>query len=241
MLWVTWNLFFSFSTCYFCELVHSLMLRGWVTFHYLITFIILTKSVVSDMKFVFLILYLLLLWTCAFTYTQLVSYFSLLHNLSFSQKVWWVTWNLFFSLSTCYFCELVHSLMHRRYVTFHYFITFIILTQSVVSDMKFFLHLILMWTCTFAYAQGVSYFSLPHNFYHSDKKCGEWYEICFSLSLLATSVNLCIHLCSVGKLLFITSWLLSFWQKVWWVTWNFCFSFSICYFCELVHSLLLSW
>ena len=160
------------------------------------------------MKFVFLILYLLLLWTCAFAYAQLVSYFSLLYNLSFSQKVWWVTWNLFFSLSTCYFCELVHSLMHRRYVTFHYFITFIILTKSVVSDMKFvflFLHLLLLWTCAFAYAQEVSYFSLLHNFYHSDKKYGEWHEICFSLSPLATSVNLCIYFCSACKLLFITS------------------------------------
>ena len=130
-----------------------------------LTFIILTKSVVSDMKFVFLSLHLLLLWTCAFAYAQRVSYFTML-------------------------------------------ITFIILTKSVVSGMKFvflFLHLLLLWTCAFVYAQLVSYFSLFNNFYHSDKKCGEWHEICFPLSPFATSVNLCIRLFSVGKLLCNTS------------------------------------
>ena len=87
------------------------------------------------------------------------------------------------------------------------FLTLIILTQSVVSDMKFvflFLHLLLLWTCAFAYAQRVSYFAILHIFYHSDIKCGEWHEICFSLSPFATSVNLCIRVCSVGKLLFLT-------------------------------------
>ena len=73
------------------------------------------KSVVSDTKFVFLFLHLLLLWTCAFAYAQRVSYFSLLcYFYHCDQKVWWVIWNLFFFFSTCYFCELVHLLMFRR-------------------------------------------------------------------------------------------------------------------------------
>ena len=48
------------------------------------------------------------------------------------------------------------------------------------------LNLLLLWTCAFPYPQGVSYFSFIHNFYRSVKKCGEWHEICFSLSPLAT-------------------------------------------------------
>ena len=91
---------------------------------------------------------------------------------------------------------------------------FIILTQRwEVMYFFLFLHLLLLWTCAFANAQHVSYFSLLSYFYHCDKKCGEWHEICFSLSPLATSMNLCIRLCSACKLLFITLLLLSLWPK----------------------------
>ena len=77
--------------------------------------------------------------------------------------------------------------------------------KTVVSDLKFLsLHLLLLSTCIFTYAQMVSYFSLLHNFYHSDKSVVSDMKFVF-LSPFATSVNLCIHLCSGGKLLFITS------------------------------------
>ena len=158
------------------------------------------------MKFVFLFLHLLLLWTCAFTYAQRVSYFALLHNFYHSDKKCGEWHEISFSLSPL--ATSVNLCIRLCSVGKLLFLAFIILTQSVVSDMKFvflFLHLLLRWTCAFAYAQGVSYFSPLHNFYHSDTKCGEWHAICFSHSLLATSVNLCIRLCSVGKLLFITS------------------------------------
>ena len=114
--------------------------------------------------------------------------------------------------------------------------TFLSFWHKVWEVMYFFLflHLLLLWTCAFANAQHVSYFSLLCYFYHCDKKCGEWHEICFSLSPLATSMNLCIRLCSACKLLFITLLLLSLWPKVWWVTWNLLFSFSTCCFYELV-------
>ena len=146
----------------------------------------MTKSLVSDMKFVFLFLHLLLLWTCC--------------------------------ICLCSACKLL------------FFITFVILTKNVVSDMKFvflFLHLLLLWTCAFTNAQEVSYFSLLH--YLSLWTRSVVSDI--SLSPHATSVNLCIRLCSDGKLVFNTSYLLSFWQKVLLVAWIF-FSFSTCYFCE---------
>ena len=193
------------------------------------------------MKFVFLFLHLLLLWTCAFAYAQPVSYFSLLHNFYHSDKKCGEWHEIFFSLSP--FATSVNLCIRVCSDGKLLLLTFIILTQSVVSDMKFvllFLHLLLLWTCAFAYAQRVSYFAIFHIFYHSYTKCSEWHEICFSLSSFATSVNLCIRVCSACKLLCNTSYLLSFWHKVWWVTWNLFFSFSICYFCELVHSRMLS-
>ena len=171
-----------------------------------LTLIILTQSVVSDMKFVLLFLHLLLLWTCAFAYVQPVSYFSLLHNFYHSDTKCGEWHEICFSLSP--FATSVNLCICVCSVGKLLFLTLIILTQSVVSDMKFvllFLHLLLLWTCAFAYVQPVSYFSLLHNFYHSDTKCSEWHEICFSLSPFATSVNWCIRLCSAGKLLFTTS------------------------------------
>ena len=105
-----------------------------------------------------------------------------------------MTWNLFFSFSTCYFYELV----------------------------------------AFADVQEVSYFSLlliPYLFIILTQSVGS--DVPFSLSPLATSVNLCIRICSVGKLLFITLLLLSLWPKSL-MTWNLFFSFSTCYFYELV-------
>ena len=205
-----------------------------------LTFIILTKCGEWH-EICFLFLHLLLLWTCAFAYAQSVSYFSLLHDFYHSGKKCgeWHEICFHFSLFATFVNLCIRLCSGGKLL----FLTFIILTKSVVSDMKFVflsLHLLLLWTCALAYAQHVSYFAILHNFYPSDKKCGEWHEIFVSLSPFATFVNLCICLCSVGKLLFITH-NLSFCQTVWWVTWNLFFSFSTCYFCEIVHSLMLSW
>ena len=128
------------------------------------------------MKFVFLFLNFLLLWTCAFTSAQPVSYFAILHN-------------FYHSVGKC-------GEWHE--------ICFSLPPLATIG------------TCAFAYAQLVSYFSILNNFYHSVKKCGEWHETYFSPSALATFVNLCICWCSGGKLLFNTSEVLSFCQKVWW-------------------------
>ena len=141
------------------------------------------------MKF-FLFIHLLFLWTCAIAYSQDVSYFSLL------QKVLWVTWNfvfLFLKLLLLWTCAFTYAQVVSY---FHYLITFIILTKSVVSDMKlvFFLHLLLLWTCAISYAQELSYFLVVQIFCHSDKRCSEWYEICF-LSLVQSLM--------LSKLLFI--------------------------------------
>ena len=161
----------------------------------------------SDMKFLFLFPHLLLLWTCAFTYAKWVSYFSPLHNFCHSNKKcgeWHEIGFCFSPLATSWTCAFTYA----QLVSHFSLITFIILTKGVASNMKFvflFLHLLLLWTCTLTFAQLVSFFSPLHSFYHSNKKCGEWHEICFSLSPLATSANLCIHLCSAGRLLFTTS------------------------------------
>ena len=200
------------------------------------------------MKFVFLFLHLLLLWTCAFTYAQRVSYFSLLDTFYHSDKKCGEWHEICFYLSP--FATSVNLCIRLYSGGKLLFLTFIILTKcgewheicflflhllllwtcafayaQSVSYLQYFitfnhfdtkcgeLHeicfslssLVLLWTCAFAYAQSVSYFSFIHNFYHSDKKCGDWHEICFPLSPFATSVNLCIYFCSVGKLLFATS------------------------------------
>ena len=136
------------------------------------------------MKFVFLFLHLLLLWTCAFAYAQEVSYFSILHNFYHSAKKCGEWHEICFSLSPLTtFVNLCIPLCSGSKLLF---LTFIILTKSVVSDMKFVFLLFHLLLCErmhlLMYAQLVSYFSILHNFYHSAKKSGEWHEISFSFS-----------------------------------------------------------
>ena len=154
------------------------------------------------MKFVFLFFHLLLLWTCAFADVQEVSYFTLLHAYLFIILTQSVGSDVLFSLSPlttsmnlcirlCSACKLLFFTLlllslwqNVRWVAWN-------LSLSILATF-------VNWK--FTYAQHVSYFSLD-NFYHSEKKCGEWHEICFHLSLLATFVNLCIHLCLQDKIL----------------------------------------
>ena len=207
---------------------------------------ILLLIVVSNTNFVFPFLHLLLLWTCAFAYTQSVSYFSILYTLlSFWLKVLLVAWIFFpflhlLLLWTCTFADV----QEVSYFSLLFFMrTFLSFWHKVSEVMYFFLflHLLLLWTCAFTNAQRVSYFSsLLCYFYHSDQKCGEWHEICFSFFPLATSVNLCICWCSGGKLLFTTSCVLFYHSDTKCGKWCTFLSFSTYYFYELVHSLMLS-
>ena len=81
---------------------------------------------------------------------------------------------------------------------------FIILTQSVeVMYFFLFLHSLLLWTYAFADVQDVSYFSLIHAYLFIILTQSVGSDVLFSLSPLATSVNLCICWCSEGKLDFI--------------------------------------
>ena len=93
------------------------------------------------------------LWTCALTYAQPVSYFSLFHilcmimiltvvSLSSTFSVW--TWIFPYSQEVSYF-----SLLH---------ILCMIMILNVVSLSP----LATVWTCAFTYPKDVSYFSLLH-------------------------------------------------------------------------------
>ena len=112
-----------------------------------------------DLKCGFSFVYLLL-WTCAFTYAQRVSYFSLLHILCM------IMWFLFLPFAC-------------------------------------------VWTCAFPYAQVVSYVSLLHilcMILWLHILCMIMILIVVSLSSTCYSVNMCIHLCLVRKLLFTASY-----------------------------------
>ena len=120
----------------------------------------------------------------------------------------------------------------------------IILPKSVMSDMKFvflFLHLLLLWTSPFTYAQSVSYFSIHLiTFIILTKSVVSDINFVFSFFPLATSVNLCIcWWCSGGELLFTTSCIPFYHSDTKCGKWCTFFSFSTCYFCELVHLLML--
>ena len=186
-------------------------------------FIILTRCMISDMNFVFLFLHLVLSWTCAFSYAQLVSFITSQRWVLWRKDVWFVIMNLLFCFSTCYFCELVHLLTLSWWVTFH---CFIILTRCMNNDMNFvilFLHLLLLWTCSVGKLLSTA------------SKCSSlWQDVCL---VTRTFFFLFLHLlllwtCSVGKLLSTTSKCSSLWQDVCSVTLTFLFSFSTCYFCE---------
>ena len=77
---------------------------------------ILTTCIINDMNFVFL--HLLFLWTCAFVYTQEVNYFSLIHTVYHSDKMYEQWHEPFFSFSTFNFRELVHSLIYAQMVSY---------------------------------------------------------------------------------------------------------------------------
>ena len=154
------------------------------------------------MKLFFLFLHLLLLWTFIFTYAQMVSYFSFITFLILRKNVVSDIKLVFLSPLATFVNWCIRFSVGK--LLLHHLITFIILTKSVVSDMKFVsLHLLLLWTCIFTYAQMVSYF-LVITFLILIKSVVSNMKLVF-LSPLATFVNLCICFSSAGKLLFITS------------------------------------
>ena len=143
---------------------------------------------------------MLLLWTCAFAYAQSVSYFSLLHNILPSDKMY-DQWHeiLFFSFPTCYFCEL--CITYAQQVSYFSLLHNIYHSDNMYDQWHFSFSPLAPFVnlCDCLCAQRVSYFSLLHNIDYSDKMYG------LSLSPLATFVNVCICLCSASKLLFFAS------------------------------------
>ena len=155
--------------------------------------------------------------------------------------MWWVTWICFsvFPLATFGNLYIRLSSAGKLLSPLHHFYHSDKRCGEWQEFVFLFFHLVLLWTCAFADAKPVSYFHYFIIFIILTKSVVSDMNFVFlSLHLLHTFVNLCTCLSSAGKLF---SPLLSLWQKVWWVTWILFFSFSTCYFWELVHSLIFSW